>query len=841
MERASEGIADGVPDANTSTGWRTASAVLPFAAGAALALTPSLAFAATEAGPWQTPALVASLVVGLGLGAGAALGWRSHRRHNALSAPMEAGSASTWRLLKQENLIDGHALWNAEDQLVDHYGFLSRYLPQLKDWRHPTGHQLVTALVESGQVLASPGMDREQTIEALNRLRVQVPGLRELRMADGQVYMARTVELGDSGRATIFSNITEFTQLQNAHRLHEHAFRDAFDSSPLLQALHDADKRPLAVNRAFTAKLGRGLDELAELGWQGLLHPEDASLAWTAGTRRFMAADGTVMRGLVRITPVRDGEGEHGGRTLVTIEDITARFDAEERMRLQASVLEQIGAAVVAVDRQGRVVYGNPAAQALFQWSDAMLPGTPVERLLGAHARAALDTDKTEIEAEGATWSGDGFPAQVGISHSLDANGQPAGATLVVADLTQRRALDLQLMHSARLATLGEMAASIAHEFNQCLHVIRLASEALRLDLGDGKLEPAKVGKRADNILTQVDRLTEMVTHMRTISRRDGTGKRPFRPQTALDAALRMVEPLLSADGIALVRKGRLGHANVVGHLVRLEQVLLNLLNNARDSIRDRCQKEGKTGGTITVTCEVNAARMRLSIADDGIGVDDDAAHHIFEPFFTTKESDRGCGLGLSISRGICGEMGGSLTFRNLEQGAEFTIDLPLLTAAEAETLPPAEPEPAPELDDEDEDEDPGFERRILLVDDEALSVMMVSEYLERQGYVVDTAYDGLEALSKCETHVYHAVITDIRMPRMDGHELIARLEDLQPGTPVIVVTGHLRDTPASELGANVVAMLSKPFQLQALRDHLHSLEHPAEPNRHNQTQQEGV
>jgi Response regulator containing CheY-like receiver, AAA-type ATPase, and DNA-binding domains len=116
----------------------------------------------------------------------------------------------------------------------------------------------------------------------------------------------------------------------------------------------------------------------------------------------------------------------------------------------------------------------------------------------------------------------------------------------------------------------------------------------------------------------------------------------------------------------------------------------------------------------------------------------------------------------------------------------------------------------------------------VLLVDDEALSVMMVGEFLERQGFLVDTAFDGLAALEKCQSQVYHAVVTDIRMPRMNGHELIARLEELQPGTPVIVVTGHLKGRNAAKLGGNVLALLEKPFQLQDLRRHLDRIDDPA-------------
>lgn len=802
--------------------------------GAILSLL--LALAAVTAGmnlPWWHAVLFIAALTTAALIATVALTRRHQRQPDLVAAlaRMNPDPRSPWRVLVDTQVIDGYALWDEQDRLTDQAGFLGLYLPQLAEWRSPTARQVVSAMVDYGQVALLPGTDREQSIEAMCQLRTQIPGLHTFRMIDGQTYLARRLSLGGAGCATLYSNITELHKLQQTHGVHEDTFRDAFDHAPAMMVLLDADKRPLAVNRAFRTIMGRSLAYLTEQGWNGIVAPDDTALPWSAGNRRFIGADGNLVRGVVRVSPVHKDDC----RDLVAIEDLTARWDAEERIRLQASLLEQIDRAVLAVDHQGRVIYGNPAALALFQWSDAVLPGTPVERLLGADTRAAITADAVAVETEGTTWTGGRFPAQVGIARMVDGAGQPTGTALVVEDLTPRRALDLQLMHSARLATLGEMAASIAHEFNQCLHVIRLSSEALRMDLSDGTHDPDRVGKRADNILSQVDRLTEMVSHMRTISRRECTGKRPFHPQGALDTALRMMEPLLRVEGIALVRQGSLGHAMALGHQVRLEQVLLNLLNNARDSIRDRFRRDGNTGGTITIVCTTADNRLRMTLRDDGTGVPEQAGHHIFEPFFTTKDEGRGCGLGLSISRGICLEMGGSLTFRNLERGAEFTINLPQMDPLHEPSLPaPAESSPQWTAEARDDD-DPGEERRILLVDDEALSVMMVSEFLERQGYVVDTAYDGVAALDKCQTHVYHAVITDIRMPRMDGHELIARLEDLQPGTPVIVCTGHLKENSGVELGDSVVAILSKPFQLQDLRDHLARLDHTASPQLHPQ------
>lgn len=789
---------------------------------------------------WQSPAVLAALISGMVLTAAAlvlvqqrvtlARGRDESRRIADALAALSSNPRSAWQTLREKDVIDGHALWDGDDRLVDFSGFLGRYIPHLSHWRSPTGRQLVAAMIDSGRMALLPGRDRDQTLDAYCAIRQQIPGLRELRMTDGQVYLARSVDLGQGLRASVFTNISTLRRSGDGLTAGD-AFRQVFDQAPLAKVLLGADMRPLATNRAFTALLGHSADSLVRLGWNGLLHADEPADTppWSIGLHRLMTADGGTVRVAIGVQQLVDELSGANGGLLVSLEDVTARLENEDRLRLKTAVLDLVSNAVLAVDRSGRVAYGNAAARTLFQWSNSILPGTPVERLLGAATRAALDGNGTELETEGSTWNGTAFPAQVCITRAGEASPLPGGAVLVVADLTPRRALDLQLMHSARLATLGEMAASIAHEFNQCLHVIRLASEAVQLDIADHRLDSERLSKRAENILSQVDRLTEMVSHMRTISRREGQDKKPFLPQAAVDSALRMVEPLLKVDGIRVLRHGHLDGLSVLGHQVRLEQVLLNLLNNGRDAIRERFRSQGNSGGggTITITCTITPDQSRLAVAvrDDGTGIATNVGAHIFEPFVTTKEGGHGLGLGLSISRGICTEMGGSLTFRNVEDGAEFVIDLPVAVAATGQAIAPSPIKPAGWGDDADGEDDLGDERRVLLVDDEALSVMMVAEFLHRQGYGVDTAYDGVEAYELCQNHVYHAVITDIRMPRMDGHELIAKLEDLQPGTPVIVVTGHLKDSNAGNLGGNVVALLAKPFQLQDLREQLQRLD----------------
>lgn len=155
----------------------------------------------------------------------------------------------------------------------------------------------------------------------------------------------------------------------------------------------------------------------------------------------------------------------------------------------------------------------------------------------------------------------------------------------------------------------------------------------------------------------------------------------------------------------------------------------------------------------------------------------------------------------------------------------------PLPSPPPPSPLPPSPSPPSPSSTEDtppDDESDEAGPPLVLLVDDEALSVMMVGEFLQRHGFRVASAYDGEEALALCRTQVFDAVVSDIRMPRMDGLALIAQLAELQPGTPVIVVTGHLNAAKAADIGPNVAEVLAKPFDPKILREKLVRLIPPA-------------
>ncbi len=423
-----------------------------------------------------------------------------------------------------------------------------------------------------------------------------------------------------------------------------------------------------------------------------------------------------------------------------------------------------------------------------------------------------------------------GKPVQIrGRSYVLRLGQWSGGAVTILSPAQSKSApsLDEQTIHSARLATLGEMAACIAHEFNQCLHVIRLAAESLSLEVEEERATPARIRRRSDTILGQVGRLTDMVRHMRAISRRDDDNLHNFSPRDAIISAVAITRPLLESRAIHLDVEDELGDALVLGHRLRLEQVLLNVLNNARDAICDTPRHTEDGHITIHGQIDRQARRLLITITDNGPGIPQHLRPHLFTPFVTSKQGSRGSGLGLSISRDICLTMGGRLYFQDQAlTGASFVIELPL---AQGETAPPlsAQGTPAPSLADpadlnahdktDDSDDDGVALPSILLVDDDPLTLTALTQALAWPDLVVDTAHDGTEALEKCRRTVYDAVITDLRMPDLDGLGLARELDDLQPGTAVIVITGQDRAEIPSWLRLRAAAIFSKPVHLHEL------------------------
>ncbi len=254
----------------------------------------------------------------------------------------------------------------------------------------------------------------------------------------------------------------------------------------------------------------------------------------------------------------------------------------------------------------------------------------------------------------------------------------------VVQDIDARREAEARLVHSAKLATVGEFAAGLAHELAHPVAVIRLAAEsALELSRETGPNDPF-LHEQIELVDDQARRMASLIEHIRAFSRKCDAPDRPFSPQAVIGEVDRMIRKQLEIDGIALTTDICDVVHLVTGSPLRLEEVVLNLISNARAAIRARRQALGPDyRGEIALACRCGADGVEISVGDNGSGIAESDTGKIFEPFFTTREVGEGLGLGLAISQTIVKSLGGRITFTSRPGATVFRVALPTIPRVE--------------------------------------------------------------------------------------------------------------------------------------------------------------
>ncbi|MHC8348593.1 PAS domain-containing sensor histidine kinase [Pseudomonas sp. RT4P38] len=273
----------------------------------------------------------------------------------------------------------------------------------------------------------------------------------------------------------------------------------------------------------------------------------------------------------------------------------------------------------------------------------------------------------------------------------FDEDGRLLEIQAVGRDNTEVRRAQQQLTQSAKMATLGEMATGLAHEINQPLNVMRMAIVNVLKRLSNGDAQIDYLTDKLNRIDAQVQRAARVVDHMRVFGRRSEIEQHPFNPAQAIEGTLSLLAEGMRGKGVDLRVSDTRFDVQVRGHVDQLEQVLINLMVNARDALLGKREADREFKPWISVYVERDAQSVRLWVEDNGGGIDPRLLERIFEPFFTTKPVGVGTGLGLSVSYGIVENMGGKLSVRNSVEGARFCIELPI--AADDQITSVARPE----------------------------------------------------------------------------------------------------------------------------------------------------
>jgi len=362
-----------------------------------------------------------------------------------------------------------------------------------------------------------------------------------------------------------------------------------------------------------------------------------------------------------------------------------------------------------------------------------------------------------------------------------------------------------QLVQSEKLSAVGEFVAGVAHELNNPLAAVIGFSELLK----DADVAKEHRG-HLDLIFKSAMRCRKIVQSLLSFARRHQPERKPVSVNKLIEEVLEIVAYQLRTSNVKVVTNFAPNLPLVLADGHQLQQVILNLINNARQAIEAH-----QPSGQITITTSMRDSVIRIAVQDNGPGIAQENLSRIFDPFFTTKEVGKGTGLGLSLCYGLIHEHGGNITVTSRPgDGATFTIELP----ATAGTAPADIPAPA---GNENSKSNEGQGKRILLVDDEDILLVMIRNGLERHGYEVITANNGEAALKEIHGNKIDAICTDIKMPGLNGRQLYDLIRNSHPlsAKRVIFMTGDVINKPLQLfLEQEQLTCLHKPFAVADLR-----------------------
>ncbi len=496
--------------------------------------------------------------------------------------------------------------------------------------------------------------------------------------------------------------------------------------------------------------------------------------------------------------------------------------ELSESLERSRAILETAIDSFVTIDERGVIRGVNPAAERMFGYPAAELVGENVKVLMPApwhdeHDRYLAryrETGERRIigigrEVMGRRRDGSTFPLELAVTEARVGGERLFFGTL--RDISARRLLEEQFLQSQKMEAVGRLAGGVAHDFNTLLASILGYSELLL----DGLPEDGRARRSAEQIQRSADRGATLTRQLLAFSRPQAHE----RGLVDLNHVVRGITDMLGrlvGEQVELVLELQEGLGLIEADAAQIEQVVVNLVVNAAAAIapgngrivlataNERRALPGAPGGAV-----------RLSVADDGCGMDEATRQRIFEPFFTTKQKGKGTGLGLSTVYAIVHQNGGSVSAVSAPgEGATFLVLLP--RSASTREAGPA----AVGGDEAALGPPPGGTETVLLVEDDAMFRGLLTEVLESHGYTVLAAADPAEALERAAAFdgTLALVVTDLVMPGFTGDELARRLVELYPQIRIILMSGYSDESLEERISADLdLPILRKPFSTKDL------------------------
>ncbi len=501
--------------------------------------------------------------------------------------------------------------------------------------------------------------------------------------------------------------------------------------------------------------------------------------------------------------------------TLLLLRDLGA---SEARYR---TLVEHSPDAIMVMDTTGRLLDANGRLAELLGLSQDALPGSRLQDHCPALQPGGRDTDgflSAWLADARAGWSprfellvhgADGQPRETEVRLVLLETGSEQRIQGSMTDLSARRSLELQVAHLQKMEALGELAGGVAHDLNNQLVIILCYAEML----ADAS-SPTQAATLSDRVLRAASDAASLTSQLLAFSRRTAV-----QPEAVdLDDLVTTAQPLLErvlGEGVGLELRRSGAPAPALVDLQQVEQVLVNLVTNARDALPE--------GGTVRITTGVQdlapdlAGRLGISpgryaslvVQDDGVGISADALDRLFEPFFTTKERGRGTGLGLSTAQGVVTRAGGAIDVDSSPgAGSSFSVYLPV---ASTDELPATEAAEVREV--------PGGSERVLVVEGHDQVGRVARNILREAGYDVHRVRTAAEAEALVAGGArFDLLVTEVLLGRDDGVALAAALRRRQPTLRVLFTTSFsARAISRFTHSPKRVVLLQKPWSPDGL------------------------
>lgn len=546
-----------------------------------------------------------------------------------------------------------------------------------------------------------------------------------------------------------------------------------------------------------------------------LLH---LGMVWgIGGMLLYLVAIGFALRSLRRHNRHLDAEIQERTRAEAALLAEHAKLeDLAENLK---STLDSITDALISSDPEHRILGMNPVAERLTGWTSRDAIGRPVEevfRILDAQTRKGLELPISRAMESGepippfqailATSAREPLPEiEVSCASIRDHVGSLVGNVLVFRDVTEENLNREELAHAQRMDAIGQLAGGVAHDFNNMLGGILGIAEFMQ----EEDFPPEERNQHLGKIVAACQRAAELSSKLLAFARKGKTESTAVDLHGAIESSISLLKRTIDKR-VEIIARLDAKDCCIIGDGSMLMNAFLNLGINAQHAMPKGGRLQFATWNTTLEESQCRIGSFHVSpgrflvaeVADTGTGIAPEHLERIFEPYFTTKEAGKGTGLGLAAVYGIMTQHHGAVEVSStLGVGATFRLYFPV---AEIQDKPSAEASKPPR-----------GKGIILLVDDEELIRTTAKAILERLGYRVMLAGDGVEGLALFTQHrdEIDLVVLDMIMPRMDGRECFFKLRELAPTVPVLLASGFSQSSDLAQLQkGGISGFLRKPF-----------------------------